>query len=187
MKVLVGLGNPGRKYSNTKHNFGFWIVDRFLKERSLTIEEGKGDYHYLKTNEYCLVKPMSYMNNSGVALLEFMNYYKINSDDLLIMYDDIDLPLGTMKYKKRGGSGGHKGIESIIYQLKNDSFDRLRLGIGTDEKMRPSEKYVLSPFHKTYYKEINDIIDDAYDSINYYLKSSVEETMNKFNNKKREE
>jgi len=187
MKVLVGLGNPGRKYSKTKHNFGFWIIDSFLKVSSLTLQAGKGDYHYLKTNDYFLVKPMSYMNNSGVALLEFINYYKINIDDLLIIYDDIDLPLGTIKYKKNGGSGGHKGIESIIYQLKDDSFDRLRLGIATDEKMRPSEKYVLSPFHKTYYKEIDKIIDYALDSINYYLKSSVEETMNKFNKKKREE
>ncbi len=187
MKVLVGLGNPGRKYSNTKHNFGFWIIDSFLKGSSLTLQAGKGDYHYLKTNDYYLVKPMSYMNNSGIALSEFINYYKINIDDLLIIYDDIDLPLGTIKYKKNGGSGGHKGIESIIYQLKDDNFDRLRLGIATDETMRPSEQYVLSPFHKTYYNEIENIIDYVYDSINYYLKSSVEETMNKYNKKKKEE
>tara|TARA_Y100001970_G_C14177859_1_gene828069 strand:- start:783 stop:1346 length:564 start_codon:yes stop_codon:yes gene_type:complete len=187
MKALVGLGNPGRQYSKTKHNFGFWIVDSFLKEGSLTLQAGKGDYHYLKTNDYFLVKPMSYMNNSGISLLQFISYYKINIDDLLIIYDDIDLPLGTIKYKKNGGSGGHKGIDSIIYQLKDDSFDRLRLGIATDEIMRPSEKYVLSPFHRSYQKEIENIIDNVHDSIHYYLKNSVEETMNKFNKKNRED
>jgi len=183
MKVLVGLGNPGRKYSNTKHNFGFWIIDCFLKQSSLTLQAGKGDYHYIKNNDYFLVKPMSYMNNSGNALLQFINYYKINIDDLLIIYDDIDLPLGMIKYKKNGGSGGHKGIESIIYQLKDDNFHRLRLGIATDEKMRPSEKYVLSSFHKSYHIEVNNVVNKSFDSINFYLKSSIEETMNKFNKK----
>ena len=183
MKVLVGLGNPGRKYSKTKHNFGFWIIECFLKHSSLTLQAGKGDYHYLKTNDYYLVKPMSYMNNSGNALFQFINYYKINIDDLLIIYDDIDLPLGMIKYKKNGGSGGHKGIESIIYQLKDDNFHRLRLGIATDGIMRPSEKYVLSSFHKSYQKEVDKIVNKSYDSINYYLTSSIEETMNKFNKK----
>ena len=187
MKVLVGLGNPGRKYSNTKHNFGFWIIDSFLTKSSLTLQPGKGDYHYVKTNDYYLVKPMSYMNNSGIALSKFISYYKIKIDDLLIIYDDIDLSLGVIKYKQNGGSGGHKGIESIIYQLNDDSFNRLRLGIATDEKMRPSEKYVLSPFQKIYNNEIERIIDYVYESINYYLKGSVEETMNKFNKKNREE
>ena len=183
MKVLVGLGNPGSKYSNTKHNFGFWIIECFLKQSSLTLQAGKGDYHYIKTNDFYLVKPMSYMNNSGLALSQFINYYKINIDDLLIVYDDIDLSLGTIKYKKNGGSGGHKGVESIIYQLNNDNFHRLRLGIATDEKMRPLEKYVLSPFHKSDRPEIDNVINKSYDSINYYLESSIEETMNKFNKK----
>ena len=183
MKVLVGLGNPGSKYSNTKHNFGFWIIECFLKQSSLTLQTGKGDYHYIKTNDCYLVKPMSYMNNSGLALSQFINYYKIDIEDLLIVYDDIDLSLGTIKYKKNGGSGGHKGVESIIYQLKDDNFHRLRLGIATDEKRGPLEKYVLSPFHKSYQSEIDNVINNSYDSINYYLENSIEETMNKFNKK----
>tara|TARA_Y100000589_G_C27181995_1_gene641167 strand:- start:993 stop:1556 length:564 start_codon:yes stop_codon:yes gene_type:complete len=186
MKVLVGLGNPGRKYSNTKHNFGFWIIDCFLKEGSLELQAGKGDYHYIKTNDFYLVKPMSYMNNSGLALFQFVNYFKINIEDLLIIYDDIDLPLGTIKYKKSGSSGGHRGIESIIYHLKSDNFHRLRLGIATDDIMRPSEKYVLSPFHKTYKKELEDVINNSLDSINYYFKNSIEKTMNIYNKKNRE-
>ena len=117
MKVIVGLGNPGKKYLKTKHNFGFWIIDSFLKNCSLKLKPGKGDYHYEKTDNYYLVKPMSYMNNSGTALAQFISYFKIGLDKILIVYDDIDLPLGLIKYKKKGGSGGHRGIESIIYHF----------------------------------------------------------------------
>ena len=158
MKVIVGLGNPGVKYLKTKHNFGFWIIDSFLKNRSLKLKPGKGDYHYEKTDNYYLVKPMSYMNNSGIALAQFISYFKISLDKILIVYDDIDLPLGLIKYKKKGGSGGHRGIESIIYHLNDDNFHRLRIGIATNEIMRPSEKYVLSPFHKSYGIDVDNVI-----------------------------
>ena len=183
MKVIVGLGNPGEKYSKTKHNFDFWIIDNILKDCSLKLKAGKGDYQYEKTNTYFLVKPMSYMNNSGIALAQFVNYFKISLDKILIVYDDIDLPLGIIKYKKKGGSGGHKGIESIIYQLKDDNFHRLRLGIATCEIMRPSEKYVLSSFHKSYSADVDNIMKKSFESINYYIKNGIDKTMNKFNNK----
>ena len=183
MKVIVGLGNPGEKYSETKHNFGFWIIDNILKDCSLKLRTGKGDYQYEKTNTCFLVKPMSYMNNSGIALAQFVNYFKISLDKILIVYDDIDLPLGIIKYKKKGGSGGHKGIESIIYQLKDDNFHRLRLGIATDEIMRPSEKYVLSSFHKSYSADVDNAMKKSFESINYYIKNGIDKTMNKFNNK----
>ena len=183
MKVIVGLGNPGEKYSKTKHNFGFWIIDSFLKNCSLKLKPGKGDYHYKKTDNFYLVKPMSYMNNSGIALAQFINYFKIDLDKILIVYDDIDLPLGLIKYKKKGGSGGHRGIESIIYQLNDDNFHRLRIGIATNEIMRPSEKYVLSSFHKSYGTDVDNVIKKSQDSINYYLVDGIDKTMNKFNNK----
>jgi len=183
LKVIVGLGNPGEKYLKTKHNFGFWIIDSFLKNCSLKLKPGKGDYHYEKTDNYYLVKPMSYMNNSGIALAQFINYFKIGLDKILIVYDDIDLPLGLIKYKKKGGSGGHRGIESIIYQLNDDNFHRLRIGIATDEIMRPSEKYVLSSFHKSYGIDVDNVIKKSLDSITYYLASGIDKTMNKFNNK----
>ena len=110
MKVLVGLGNPGRKYSKTKHNFGFWIIDCFLKESSLELKAGKGDYHYIKTNDFCLVKPMSYMNNSGLAIKQVLDYYKASIEDLIVIYDDIDLPLGTIRFKDKGGPAGHRAV-----------------------------------------------------------------------------
>lgn len=183
MKVIVGLGNPGKKYLKTKHNFGFWIIDSFLKNCSLKLKPGKGDYHYEKTDNYYLVKPMSYMNNSGTALAQFISYFKIGLDKILIVYDDIDLPLGLIKYKKKGGSGGHRGIESIIYHLNDDNFHRLRIGIATNEIMRPSEKYVLSPFHKSYGIDVDNVIKKSYNSITCYLADGIDKAMNKFNNK----
>jgi PTH1 family peptidyl-tRNA hydrolase len=183
LKVIVGLGNPGKKYLKTKHNFGFWIIDSFLKNCSLKLKPGKGDYHYEKTDNYYLVKPMSYMNNSGTALAQFISYFKIGLDKILIVYDDIDLPLGLIKYKKKGGSGGHRGIESIIYHLNDDNFHRLRIGIATNEIMRPSEKYVLSPFHKSYGIDVDNVIKKSYNSITCYLADGIDKAMNKFNNK----
>ena len=181
MNLIAGLGNPGKKYSDTKHNFGYWIVDEVLKKRSLKLKLGKGDYLYTKDADCLFIKPTSYMNNSGLVLLEVANYYKIETNKILVIYDDIDLPFGKIKYKANGGDGGHKGIESIIYHLNNDSFNRLRLGIATDGKMRPSEKYVLTPFPKNLNKERKIIIENACDSIDFYLNHDLQSTMNHFN------
>ncbi len=147
MIALIGLGNPGREYSDTKHNFGFWVLDYFAKENYLTFKMGKGQYVVAKKRNFICIKPTTFMNNSGIALLELKQFFKIKLENILIIYDDIDLQLGTIKFKSNGGAGGHKGIESIIYQLQSENFQRLRVGIATSEIMRPSEKYVLSPFH----------------------------------------
>ena len=181
MNLIAGLGNPGKKFSDTKHNFGYWIIDEVIKKRSLTLKLGKGDYLYTKDADCLFIKPTSYMNNSGLVLMEVANYYKIKTDKILVIYDDIDLPFGKIKYKSNGGDGGHKGIESIIYHMQNDNFNRLRLGIATDQNMRPSERYVLKPFSKSLNKEKNMIIDNACNSIEYYLNHDLQSTMNSFN------
>ena len=183
MKILVGLGNPGSKYSNTKHNFGFWILDKLVENNSLQFKGGKGAYLVAKNNKMIFVKPTTYMNSSGIALLDITNYYKTKIEDFLVVYDDIDLPLGVLKYKLNGGTGGHKGIESIIYLLKSENFNRLRIGIGTNENMRPSEKFVLSPFRKKDEELKKMMINKACESIEYYLSHNMKEVMNKYNNK----
>ena len=180
--ILIGLGNPGNKYSNTKHNFGYWVIDSIIKKCSLKLKAGKGDYLYAQYEESFLVKPTAYMNSSGVAINQILNYYKASIEDLIIIYDDIDLPLGTIKFKDKGGTAGHKGIENIIYQLRSEAFLRLRLGIAVDSlKMRPSEKYVLSPFPKKYNEEINLVINKSITGIEYLLDHGITKTMNKFN------
>ena len=180
--ILVGLGNPGTKYSSTKHNFGYWIIDSMIKKSSLKLKAGKGDYLYAKHEESFLMKPTSYMNSSGLAIKQILNYYKASIEDLIIIYDDIDLPLGTIRFKDNGGPAGHKGVENIIYQLQSESFLRLRLGIALDNyNMRPSEKYVLSPFPKEYNEEIDLVINKSIEGLEYLLDNGVTKTMNKFN------
>jgi len=181
MTVLVGLGNPGRYYSDTKHNFGFWVLDKFAEKRSLKFQAGKGDYLLVKSNDISLVKPTTYMNNSGMAVADYCRYFQNTPQELLVVYDDIDLPLGTLRFKPNGGSGGHKGMESIIYQLESEDLNRLRIGISAENEMGPSERYVLSPFPKDWKEKINEMIEKACDGIDYFLTHDMKETMNKFN------
>ena len=182
MKIIVGLGNPGDNYSLTKHNFGFWVIDELVKQGSLKYKAGKGDYVYAKSNDCMFVKPTTYINGSGVAINQVLNYYDgLTSNDIIVVYDDIDIDFGKIKFRSQGSDGGHNGIKSIIYHLKTDYFDRLKLGIATSMAMRPSEKYVLKPFPKKYNILIDEVLDNAIDGINYYLKNGIKKTMNNFN------
>jgi len=183
MNILVGLGNPGRNYSDTKHNFGFWVLNRFTEKRSLTFQAGKGDYLLAKKGDLICVKPTSFMNNSGMPVLDVKQFFKVEPEQFLVVYDDIDLPLGTIRFRDGGGTGGHKGIESIIYQTQNEKFNRLRIGIATDDDMRPAERYVLSPFRDEQKESVNEMIEKACEGIEYYLSHDIKETMNQFNEK----
>ena len=184
MKLIIGLGNPGVHHSLTKHNFGYWIVDELVKQRSLKYKAGKGDFVYTIDRQYLFAKPTSYVNNSGIAIKQILNYYdKISISDIIVIYDDIDINLGNIRFKSYGTDGGHNGIKSIIYQLESDIFDRLKIGIATDMKMRPSENYVLKPFPKKYKDLVKEVIGNAIDSMNYYLHNDIKSSMNKFNKK----
>ena len=183
MNILVGLGNPGRKHSDTKHNFGFWAIERFAEKKSLTFQAGKGDYLLAKKGKLVCIKPTTFMNTSGTALLDVKQFFKAEPENFLVVYDDIDLPLGILRFRQSGGTGGHKGLESIIYQLQSEDFNRMRIGIATEDDMKPSERYVLSPFLKRDEKIKNEMIEKACEGINYYLSHDIKETMNKFNEK----
>ena len=180
MNLIVGLGNPGDNYRLTKHNFGFWIVDKLVEQRSLKYKLGKGDYVFALDNDCMFLKPTSFMNNSGVAIKQALNYYK-NIDKIIVIYDDIDIFLGQIRFRPNGSDGGHNGLKSIIYHLQTDIFDRLKIGIATNDNMRPSEKYVLKPFSKQYVDLVSEVIDYASDGINYYLKNNITSTMNNYN------
>ena len=178
--LVVGLGNPGIKYAQTKHNIGFWVLDYLVNKSSLKWKSGYGDYVYIKQGDHVFAKPSTFMNNSGLAVKDLCKHY--NQDKILVIYDDIDISLGGIKYKSNGSSGGHRGIHSIIYQLKSEQFDRLRIGIAINSlNMRPSEKYVLSPFPKQYFNDVEYIVKHAVNSIDFYLNNSIDETMNKYN------
>ena len=181
MTILVGLGNPGRQYSATKHNFGYWVVDRFAEKNSLTFQPGKGDYLIAKSSSVTCVKPTTYMNRSGVAVADYCHYFQNSIEDCLVIYDDIDLPLGTVRFRPDGGAGGHRGVESIIYHMESEDFCRLRIGITIGKVIEKSEQYVLSPFLRDHEEMIEEMIEKACDGIDYYLTHSIHETMNKFN------
>ena len=184
MNFIIGLGNSGDQYKLTKHNFGFWVVNKLIEDRSLKMKVGKGDYLYAKDNKNIFIKPTCFMNNSGVAIAQILNYYSESLvDDIIIIYDDIDINLGNIRFKKEGSAGGHNGIKSIIYHLKTDIFNRLKIGIATEQNMRPSEKYVLKPFPKEYKELVNQVIDNAVKGIDYYLENGIKKSMNNFNKK----
>ena len=183
MTILVGLGNPGRTYSDTKHNFGFWVLDRFAEKISLIFQAGKGDYILAKKGNLICVKPTAFMNNSGRAVLDVKQFFKAEPENFMVIYDDIDLPLGTIRFRDNGGAGGHKGIESIIYHLRSENFNRLRIGIATNDEMRPAERFVLSPFDEDKKELVNEMIKKGYESIEFYLTHEMNETMNQFNEK----
>ena len=182
-KCLIGLGNPGDQYKNTKHNFGYWVIDSFLKKKGLQLKLGKGDYVFAEDEQYVIAKPTTFMNNSGYAVKTILSDFNFKIEDALIIYDDIDLPLGSIRFKIGGSSGGHRGLDSIIYHLGSEEFIKLKLGIATDVDMRPSESYVLKPFPAKHNDNILSTIDRACEGLDFCLINTINDTMNKFNRK----
>ena len=184
--LIVGLGNPGSQYANTKHNIGYWVVDQLANQLCLKFKFGKGEYMYTQGSKISLLKPLNYMNNSGLALKSYVDYFDINIDDMLVVYDDADLPLGQIRFKCKGSSGGQKGIESIIYHLKTDRFLRLKIGIATPNNMSSLTSYVLSPFKKKFHQDVELVLNNSIDAINFLIDNNINDTMNKYNKKHKE-
>ena len=183
MVVFVGLGNPGDEYHNTKHNAGYWIVDELAKRWFCNFKPGKGSYVFSekKNKDAMLMKPSTGMNNSGMALKHFVRLFNINLNNLYICVDDVDLPLGRIRIRPKGGDGCHRGLESIIYHLGNTNFPRLRIGVASNDYKRPSEKYVLKPFKnkdQNFSKEMIQVAADAAESILY---NGLDKSMNQYN------
>lgn len=182
MWTFIGLGNPGSKYAKTKHNFGFWIIDRLAQKYDLSFKSGRGPYIYAKHfDQFLLVKPTTYMNDSGRGVTSVRQFFNIVESEILVVYDELDLPLGSIRFRAQGSSGGHKGMTSIIQGLNTDQFPRLRVGIGTSAHMRPAEKYVLTPFRASEENLKSEVLDKAVDGLEYLLSHSISETMNSFN------
>ena len=181
--LIVGLGNPGIKYANTKHNIGFWIVDQLANDYAVNFKLGKGNYMYSKHNNTTLLKPLTYMNDSGIAVKEYLDYFNVGIEDLLVIYDDVDLMIGEFRFKSKGSSAGQKGLDSIIYHLKTDQFSRLKIGIGNLENHKFLKSYVLSPFQDSDFQIIEGIVDTCCEAVNFLLAHNITETMNKYNKK----
>jgi PTH1 family peptidyl-tRNA hydrolase len=184
MKAIVGLGNPGLKYSRTRHNVGFMLLDLLVKERGYQyrndfrgkVAEGKnGEERFL------LLKPYTYMNLSGLAVSQLVNYYKIPLRDILVVGDDMDLPLGKIRLRAKGSSGGHNGLKSIIGELGSQDFWRLKIGVGRPKENQDVINHVLNIFNKDEAKLLDEVMVKALDATLLWLDNRGEEAMNHFN------
>lgn len=174
MKAILGLGNPGTQYSDNRHNAGALFIDA-LAERELIKVKKSGFFSLygigrIGETESILVKPQTYMNLSGGAAMAIMNYYSLVPSDLIIVHDDLDIPLGKVKTKIGGGDGGHNGLRSIVSSLKSKEFHRIRIGIGRPPQGMDSADYVLSRFNKSELNELQGSIFDALDILDTLLK-----------------
>jgi PTH1 family peptidyl-tRNA hydrolase len=188
VKLIVGLGNPGIEYQFTFHNLGFLAVDRIAERhdsaignrrcRSLT---GKAT---IASYEVLLAKPETYMNLSGLAVRALVDEFQLDpAHQLVVLYDDLDLPLGAIRVRRKGGAGGHHGMESIIGALDTQEFTRVRMGISPGHKVADGACYVLSPIRKAQYEAIDQALDTAADAVNVILAEGPEVAMNRFNRK----
>ena len=183
MLAFVGLGNVGDKYAATKHNAGFWVINELAERMQIAFRPGKGDYVFGKNKRstVLLAKPTTGMNVSGLAVNSIMSYFDIDLNEMHIIVDDVDLPLGTLRIRPHGGDGCHRGMESVIYQIRNDQFPRIRIGIKTSEQTRPAEKFVLKPFRKDDQLLAESVIKRAADAIEMIIHRGLQATMTEYN------
>ncbi len=188
MKLIVGLGNPGIEYQFTPHNLGFLTLDRIANDLGLEVRNRQCRALTARAEiagqPVVLAKPETYMNLSGLSVRELVAEHQVEiGSDLIVIYDELDLPLGTIRIRQRGSSAGHNGMESILGALGTDEFLRIRLGIAPDRKITDSVKYVLTPFRKAQLKVVDEILDSAAQAVETILKEGPAAAMNRFNRK----
>lgn len=183
--LVVGLGNPGREYRNSRHNVGFMLLDRLAERLGCTFSRvesralvAKGDY---LENRLILVKPQTYMNLSGQAASSLLRFYKIPLEQLLVIYDEVDLPLGILRLRPGGGSAGHKGVQSIIDKLGTQEFPRLRIGINRPPGRKEAADYVLQDFSKDEAQLLPELLDRAIEAVLTFVRGGITDAMNLYN------
>ncbi len=188
MYLIVGLGNPGRKYEGTKHNMGFDTIDELVDQFKIPSSgiDRKGMYGkgMIAGQKVLLMKPMTYMNLSGEAVRAFVDFYKIDPEqELLVIYDDISLAPGNIRIRKKGSAGGHNGMKSIIQHLGTENFPRIRVGVGEKPSAWDLADYVMSPFSKEERVKVDEAIRDAAAAVELFLQDDLQGAMNRFNKK----
>ena len=185
MKIIVGLGNPGKPYEHTRHNIGFDVIDALAKkwDVSLTSTKFNGMYATVHRPEgkVLLVKPLTYMNLSGECVGPLMDYFDLDVEDVIVIYDDLDLETGKLRLRQKGSAGGHNGIKSIIHHLGTQEFNRIRVGVNRPPAGMKVADYVLSKFSKEEQVIMNDAIDQSVKAVEAALSKPFLEVMNQFN------
>jgi len=155
MKLIVGLGNPGKEYESTRHNVGFWLIDWLSISLDCRLEKKKFDGIFVKKDKFILLKPISYMNNSGICIKKLIDYYKIEIKDILVFYDDIYLPVGKIRFKRKSSGGSHNGVKSIVENLNDNNFKQIKVGVGYDKNFLIKD-WVLGKFSEDEKKRISE-------------------------------
>lgn len=185
MYLVVGLGNPGRKYMFTRHNIGFDAIDSFAKKHNVVIDNRRFDgltgIKKIGDHDIILLKPLTYMNLSGISVLQAVKHYQLDVSRLIVVYDDVDLELGKLRIRRGGSAGTHNGMKSIIYHLQMDNFPRIRLGIGRPEEDENLAHYVLNSFSKEDRIVINQTTDKAAQAIETIFREGLDKAMSLFN------
>ena len=184
--IICGLGNPGAQYTHTRHNAGFIFLDYVMGKLNIKINKLK---HYslcekvlFNNNSVLFMKPQTYMNESGRAVKDASFFYKVSTENIIIVCDDINLPIGSIRIRKNGSAGGQKGLKSIIEELQTDNFIRVRIGVGSPTNINIDiADYVLGKFSDIDMKNLNEILDNVFDSISLICDGNIEKAMNKYN------
>jgi PTH1 family peptidyl-tRNA hydrolase len=183
--LIAGLGNPGRKYANNRHNIGFMLMDRLAEHLQVNFSRVESKALVTRSkfgeNRLILIKPQTFMNNSGRAVASLARYYKVPLENLLVAYDDLDLDLGTIRLRPQGGSGGHKGIASVIQELGTQNFSRLRLGIGRPPGRMEAADYVLRDFSSSEREIIAVVLELGVEAVLTFINQGIESAMNEYN------
>jgi PTH1 family peptidyl-tRNA hydrolase len=192
VKLIVGLGNPGIEYQFTPHNLGFLAVDRIAEQCGVRVNNrncrAQTERARIGDTEVVLAKPETFMNLSGQSVRELVQAYQAQPEvDLVLLYDELDLPLGTLRIRPRGRSAGHNGVESVIDALGTQEFVRIRMGVGPDHPVGDGARYVLSQFKKAQHPVIDQVLDTAAEAVKVILAEGVHAAMNRFNRKPEEE
>jgi len=191
VKLIVGLGNPGIEYQFTPHNIGFLAVDRIAEQCGVTIDNRHCKALTARTRigneEILLAKPETFMNLSGMSVLELARKYEVEPQrDLIVIYDELDLPLGMIRVRARGSSAGHNGMQSIINALQTEEIARMRIGIAPDDPRKGGAKYVLAPFRKSQLVAVDETLHLAAQAVNVTVNEGIAVAMNRFNRKNSE-
>lgn len=185
MYLIVGLGNPEAEYARTRHNMGVDVINEIAEKYKISITReqfnglyGKGE---IENNKVILLKPQTYMNLSGDCVIEFIKYYKINIENVVVIYDDIDTIPGKIRIRKKGGPGTHNGMKSVVYRLQTENFPRVRVGIGMPEYKNDLINYVIGNITDDEYENLKKGINKASEAIVSIIKDGIDSAMNKFN------
>lgn len=185
MKLLVGLGNPGTRYRETRHNIGFVVADEVARRHGVTFESGPVDALIARARVLgdgaLIAKPLTFMNSSGEAVAGLLRYYRLATEDLLVIVDEVQLPLGRLRARARGSAGGHNGLKSIVGALGTEEFARLRIGVGRGDPRRDLADHVLSRWDPEEREEIDTAVARAADAAEMFVTEGIDRVMNTYN------